>query len=64
MRDDIEFTEWMEFGASKGWVSLPLCETHTGLPLMPEEEEEFDEGSDPCIVAIRVWVENILSEYE
>jgi hypothetical protein len=31
---------------------------------MPEEELEFDDGFDPCIVAIRVWVDNILEEYQ
>lgn len=64
MKSDTDFAEWMEFGASKGWVSLPVCETHVGLPLMPEEEEEFDDGFDPCIIAIRVWADNILAEYE
>jgi hypothetical protein len=62
--DDTNFADWLEFGASRGWVSLPVCDTHTGVPLMPEEELDFEDGFDPCIVVMRVWAENILAEYE
>ncbi len=61
---DWKFDEWVEYGASRGWVSLPICETHTGLPLMPEEEMELDDGYDPCLLAMRVWVDNIIDDYE
>lgn len=60
MSEISDFNDWLLEGLGRGWVSLPVCETHDGLPLMPEEELEFDEGLDPCITAMRVWVENIL----
>lgn len=55
-----DFNQWLLKGIGRGWVSLPTCDTHDGLPLMPEEERDFEEGLEPCITAMRVWVENIL----
>lgn len=60
LEDIQEFSDWIMLGVGKGWVSLPTCDTHEGLPLMPEEEFEFEDGLDPCIVGMRVWTENIL----
>jgi hypothetical protein len=52
----MDFDEWLKFGVGKGWVSYPYCETHDGPPLSEEEYKEYDEGGDPCIVAIRAYV--------
>ncbi len=64
MNPDTAFDEWITYGVGRGWVSLPTCDTHNGIPLMPEEEDEFGEGLDPCVVAMRVWVDNIYEDYE
>ena len=68
--DDDEFIAWMTHGAAKGWVTLPVCVSHSPLPLTPEEEDTFElvfqpDGEDavdmwmddPCFFAMRVWKE-------
>ena len=54
---DVDFREWVSFGVEKGWVSFPVCDIHEGLPMTPEEEDEWADGYDPCVVAMRVWLE-------
>jgi len=53
------FQDWLAIGIEVGWVSEGVCDTHDGLPMTDEEMELWDEGSDPCIPALRVWMENI-----
>lgn len=60
LEDIQDFSDWVLYGAGKGWISMPICDTHEGLPLMPEEELEIEDGFDPCIVGMRVWVDNII----
>lgn len=59
IKSDTGFNEWVAFGVEKGWCSFPVCETHEGLPLTPEEEDEWAKGHDPCTPAMRLWAENI-----
>lgn len=49
------FVAWLETGVAAGWVSLPDCSTHQGIPMRPREEAEFEDGHDPCIITMRVW---------
>jgi len=53
------FYLWLNIGVKAGWVSWPYCATHDGnYEYMTEEErEEWDEGNDPCHVAISVLAE-------
>lgn len=51
-----EFWTWLSIGQERGWVSDGVCETHEGVPMSDGEVEEFDEGHDPCIPVIRVWL--------
>lgn len=51
----MDFGEWVKYGVDKGWVTCPFCNTHDGGPLTEEEEREFEEGGDPCLVMMRVW---------
>jgi hypothetical protein len=51
-----EFADWLALGLVRGWVSEPMCNTHSGLPLTEVEEQEFEEGFDPCVTTIRVWL--------
>ena len=39
----------------KGWVSPLACATHDGVPHTEEEEEEWEEGFDPCAPVFRIW---------
>jgi hypothetical protein len=48
--------DWLLEGATNGWCSMVVCSTHDGLPSTPEEFAEFENGFDPCVPAIRVWL--------
>jgi hypothetical protein len=50
------FRLWLRVGVKAGWISTPYCATHDGnYDWMTEEEvKEWDEGGDPCHVAISV----------
>jgi hypothetical protein len=47
--------EWLRYGLDRGWAGPPLCETHDGTPTTPAEDDEFEEGMDPCIHIIRLY---------
>lgn len=50
-----DFEDWLELGVEKNWVSKPFCNTHDGYQyLTDEQEKEFDEGGDPCVLVIQV----------
>lgn len=53
------FEEWLLVGITEGWVSPPVCTTHEGLPTMPEEDEAWEDGWDPCMFGLRIWEHNI-----
>lgn len=55
--------EWVAFGAAKGWVTLPFCGTHDGVPMMKAEWKAVAQGEDPCVLMIRVW-EDAESEHQ
>jgi hypothetical protein len=50
------FRYWLLIGIKMGWISKPYCATHDGNyeHMTEEEREEWDEGNDPCHVAISV----------
>ena len=54
--DVLEFSIWLENGVERGWISPPECATHGELPMTGAENEQFEEGYDPCIPAVRIWV--------
>ena len=47
---------WLRIGVKMKWVSPPYCATHDGnYNYMTEEEvKEWDNGGDPCHLAISV----------
>lgn len=51
-----EFCIWLDKGIGKGWISKPTCVTHVGLPNTDEEEQEWEDGHDPCATGVRIWV--------
>lgn len=55
MSDRDQFEEWLALGVSRGWISEVCCETHDGLPWTDEEMEDWENGWDPCMPAVRVW---------
>jgi hypothetical protein len=54
---EMTFHEWLALGVSKGWVSDQQCGTHEGIPSTTEEEQEWEDGGDPCQVVLRVWAQ-------
>lgn len=55
--DGFDFDAWLAYGVEHGYCSDWVCETHDGMPLTPAEEKEWDNGSDPCIVAVRIFAD-------
>lgn len=51
--------EWLELGWRRGWCSAPVCTIHDGVPTTAEEDEEFEEGFDPCVHAIRLFEDDM-----
>jgi hypothetical protein len=61
----MDFFEWRDLGMEKGWISEPFCNTHNGDPFMSEEEEkEWEEGGDPCLVVFKIFEDNINTEIQ
>jgi hypothetical protein len=53
---DIDFDEWLRMGVDLGYCSALVCNTHDGLPSAgPEEDARWEEGYDPCVVAVRLY---------
>ena len=52
---DAEYDRWLAHGITHKWISDPYCSIHEGEPLRDWEEDEFEDGGDPCILAVRLW---------
>jgi len=50
----VDFQDWLELGIQNGYCSEPVCNTHDGLPSTEEEDQEWEEGYDPCVPAVRL----------
>lgn len=50
--------EWLEFGIRQGFCSAPVCSTHDGIPTSAGEDNEWDEGNDPCVHVIRPYADD------
>lgn len=50
-----EFGEWLQEGINLGFVGPAICHTHDGLPLSEVEDQEFENGEDPCIHILRLY---------
>lgn len=53
--DTSTFEGWLAFGAARGWVTLPFCGTHDGVPMVKAEWKALAQGFDPCVPMMRVW---------
>lgn len=54
---EMSFDEWARIGLLRGWAGPPVCSTHDGIPSSAEEEEQFEEGYDPCVHVMRLYEE-------
>lgn len=57
-----DYDEWIAYGHEKGWCSKIVCVTHTWVPMGSSEEEQFIDGFDPCIFAVRIYENNSQAE--
>jgi hypothetical protein len=51
------FDRWLAEGLDAGWISEGFCGTHDMAPMTETERAEFDDGYDPCLPVLRVWIE-------
>lgn len=52
---DLSFNDWMTYGIKQGWCGPPVCYTHDGFPMATEEDEQFENGEDPCMHMVRMY---------
>ena len=52
---DLDFDGWMRIGLSRGWCGPPVCYTHDGLPTTACEDDEWINGTDPCMHIVRLY---------
>lgn len=50
----MDFNTWLNFGIDQKYIDPPVCNTHEGVRLFEEEEQEFEDGGDPCIPVMRL----------
>jgi hypothetical protein len=62
MASEMSFYDWIEEGYARGWAGPPVCQTHDGIPLTPEEDKEFDQGGDPCVHVIRLYEDTSIKQ--
>lgn len=54
-QEEMDFDTWLAYGVDHKWAMYPVCYMHDGVPTTEEEENEMEEGGDPCIHVIRVF---------
>jgi hypothetical protein len=55
MTQQMDFETWARIGYEAGWCSPPVCYTHDCLPTTAGEDEDMNEGHDPCIHIVRLY---------
>ena len=50
----MDFAEWLTVGIDNGWATKPICATHEGVPTTEAEDNQWEEGEDPCAHVIRL----------
>lgn len=51
----MDFEMWLSIGREHGYCSMPVCNTHDGVPQTAGELELWDNGDDPCVHVIRLY---------
>lgn len=49
------FNHWLAAGITAGYCGPAVCETHDGTPTTAGEDDQFDDGADPCIPILRLY---------
>lgn len=51
----MSFEDWLKAGIDGGWCGPPVCHTHDGLPTSAAEDDQFEDGGEPCQHIIRLY---------
>jgi hypothetical protein len=46
--------EWLQYGIDRGYCTPTCCATHDGIYITADEEEQTQEGDDPCVHVTRL----------
>lgn len=52
-----DLLSWLRAGIENNYCTNIVCETHDSVPRTDEEENEFEEGGDPCCFVVRINTE-------
>jgi len=56
MTNNLTMEQWVQYGIDKGFAET-FCYMHDSAPMEDWEVQEYDEGGDPCIPTLRVWLD-------
>ena len=48
------FDEWLAYGVANGFCTPQFCWTHDGMPMSESEQDEWEDGGDPCAHGVRL----------
>jgi hypothetical protein len=51
----MNFEQWLRYGVENFFCGPIVCDTHDGAPMTEDEDDQFQEGYDPCVPVIRVY---------
>ena len=56
MTNHLTLEQWIQYGVDHDYAE-GFCYMHDSAPMTDEEAKEYyEEGSDPCIPMLRVWL--------
>ena len=50
----MSFEEWLQYGIDNHYCSNQFCSTHDVAPMHETEEDEWEDGGDPCQHVVRL----------
>lgn len=53
----LTFDDWLAIGRANGYCGPAVCDTHDGTPTTAAEDDEFDDGGDPCVGIVRLYAD-------
>lgn len=51
---EMPFAQWLDYGVRNSYCSDQFCSTHDVAPMHQTEEDEWEEGGDPCMHVVRL----------
>ena len=56
---ELDFNQWLAIGLHNNWIGPPICYTHDGLPTSQLEDQQYDDGQDPCLHILRLYENDV-----